>query len=344
MDKANSDNQDAAGIEALRHLESGRRFLICGHERPDGDCVGSQAALAQLLSSRGAEVRVLNPGPLEPKFDFLARECRYETFAGGELPEHDTCVLLDLSELSRTGPMAEPIRRAASNKIVVDHHLFTGTAWWDAAFRDPSASATGLLVFRIGKALGAQLDRAGAEGVFTSLATDTGWFRHGNTDAETFDVAAELVRLGVDPSALFRSVFQRSTPGHPRALGSALRRLQYHADGRLAVVDWPGHWVSDEEVIGSLDDTGALFDLLRSVERVEVAIFLRELEDGSCKLSARSKSVAFDVQALAARFGGGGHRSAAGAKVEGTLDVVRDRVVAVALEELFGGPAARSVG
>jgi phosphoesterase RecJ-like protein len=312
---------------ALAVFREGQRFLLCGHVRPDGDCIGAQAALCRVLRAMGKEVRILNPDPPEPQLDYLARECDYEVHAGGPVPEHDVSVILDISELSRCGGLAAPLRDAKSRKVVVDHHVHVGDEWWDAAFVDVTASSTGLLVWRIARALGVELDPVAAAGVFTSIVTDTGWFKYSNTDAETLEVTAELVRAGVDPSELFRSIYQRSSAGQPRAIGSILRRLEYHADNRLATVDWPRDWIID----GSLDDTDFILDIVRAVETVQVVLFVRELDDGTCKLSARSKTDDYDVQELAREFGGGGHRRAAGATVKGSLAELKPRFIGAAL-------------
>ena len=331
---------DAEQERALALLREGRRFLLVGHVRPDGDCLGGQGALARGLQALGKQVVILNADPPEPAFDYLTRELPYGVYAGGPLPEHDVVVLLDFNELSRTGPMAAALARAPSKKLVVDHHPYAGTPWWDACFVDVTASATGLLVWRILRALGAPIDALAARAVFTSLVTDTGWFRYSNTDAETLALASELVERGADPSSLYGKLFQRRPAGEPRALAAVLARLEYFAGGRLAVVDQPlGNGGAP-----ALDDGDPLLDLLRAVEGVEVVVYLREIERGSCKLSARSKT-AFDVNQLARRFGGGGHVKAAGATVAGSLPDVRARIVAAAVEMLTGGDGhAREAG
>ena len=322
---------------ALALLRAGERFMLAGHVRPDGDCLGSQAALARGLQGLGKTVTILNPDAPGPAFDYLTRELAYATFSGGPLPAHDVVVLLDFNDLARTGPMAEAIARAPSKKLVVDHHPFEGQPWWDERFVDVKAAATGMLVWRILRALGAPVDALVAKAVFTSLVTDTGWFRYRNTDAETLALAGELVELGADPAALFGSLFQRRPADEPRALGAVLARLEYFAGGRLAVTVQP---LGNGGAPG-LDDGDPVLDVLRSVEKVEVVLYLRETEPGSCKLSARSKT-AFDVNRLARRFGGGGHVKAAGATIRGSLSDARSQVVAAALEMLGkGGAGAR---
>lgn len=322
----------AAQLRAVEILRSAKRFLLAGHVRPDGDCIGSQAALARVLISLGKEVVICNPDPPGPEFAAITGPCPFQTFDGGEVPEHDVCVLLDINDLDRCGGLAGPLRAAPSRKIVVDHHPYEGEPWWDAAFVDISASATGILVWRIALALGVELDEVAASAVFTAMVTDTGWFRYSNTDAETMGVASELVARGVQPAEVFRGLYQRNAASEPRALGEMLQRLEYHAEGRLAVLDQPLRGV------GPLVDSDALLDIVRSVGEVEVVLFLKELEDGVCKLSARSKT-SYDVNALARRFGGGGHVKASGATIRGTLEDVKGQLIAAATEA-FASSAA----
>lgn len=317
--------EQPAQLRALDLLRKGRRFVLSGHMRPDGDCIGAQAALARVLEAQGKEVWIINPDPPEARFDYLARECTYRTYKGGTLPVHDVAVLLDFSEISRTGALAEPLSKAASKKVIVDHHLHHGTQWWDEAFVDTSAAATGLLVYRIARALGVVLDPVAARGVFTSIVTDTGWFKYSNTDAETLTVAGEMIALGVQPSEIFAALYQRRSHLHPQFVALLLGRAEYFADRRLVVVD---QRLADD-VQGEVD-TDEVLDILRSVRSVEVVIYLRELADGTTKLSARSKTD-YDVNALARQFGGGGHRKASGATLEGRLSDVRAKIVAAAI-------------
>jgi phosphoesterase RecJ-like protein len=326
-----------ARAHALEIVRASARFVLVGHQRPDGDCAGSQAALAGVLESLGKQVWIVNPDPLPADLQHLARARRFEVHRGGDLPAHDVAVLLDFSDLSRCGSLAPTLRASGSRKLVVDHHPYAGEPWWDAAYHDPRASATGLLVHRLAEELGARLDAAAAQGVFTALVTDTGWFRYSNTDAETLEVAARLVASGVEPAALYREVFQRAERERPLGIARALARLRYHAEGRLAVVDLPPAAPGEAE----LAEGDEVLDLMRSVHSVEVALFLRETREGAVRLSARAKGHG-DVLALARRFDGGGHAKAAGATLPGPLEPARAAVVAAALEQLAGvevGPA-----
>ena len=321
---------------ALELLSKSRRFVLSGHQRPDGDCLGAQAALASLLVDQGRDVWIYNPDLPEKRYAYLGEKVPQRAYTGGDLPVHDLAVLLDFSELSRTGELAPVLQKNSSKKLVVDHHIHHGAPWWDACYVDPSASATGLLVRRIARELGWKLDRAAAQGVFTSLVTDTGWFKYSNTDAETLATAGEMLGLGVDPARVFDQLYQQRTRHHPAYIGKLLARSEYFADGRLVLVDQP----LSENVDPNLVDSDELLDILRSVGSVEVVLFLREIQNGSCKLSARSKS-AYDVNALARRFGGGGHKKASGATIPGRLAEVRAQVLAAALEGFGAAPEKR---
>lgn len=314
---------------ALELLANASRVILCGHMRPDGDCLGSQAALCAVLERLGKAVWIYNPDPIQAQLDYLARDVRFEVYKGGELPPHDLAVMLDFCELSRTGALADALRRSKSRKVIVDHHLFHGEPWWDGAYVDVTASATGVLVRRIARELGVELDARISRGVFTAIVTDTGWFKYSNTDAETFAIASELVAHGVEPAALFGSIYQRNSREQPLGVARALGRLEYAADGRIAVVDLPVVKQGEPE----LPDGDDVLDILRAVGRVEIVLLLRELDNGTVKLSARSKGE-FDVNRLARGFGGGGHAKASGATVQGALADVRARIVGAAVEQL----------
>ncbi len=322
-------NLDSDQREAVDVLASAERVLLASHVRPDGDGIGSEAALARVLAKLGKEVLILNPDPPSERFDFFTEGLTFGVFQGGEVPAHDVSVLLDISELSRCGDLGESIGRAGSRKMVVDHHIHPGDEWWDHAFVDVTASATGLLVYRIARSLGVELDRLAATAIFASIVSDTGWFKYSNTDAETLEATADLVRCGVQPFEVYRLLHQREVPEQPAWIASLLARTEYHAEGRLALIALP----KSEVDVGERVDSDFVLDVLRSVETIEVVVFVRELVDGNCKVSLRSKTD-FDVNAIARQFGGGGHRKASGATIPKPLEVARQLLVDATLADL----------
>ncbi|MEO0652435.1 MAG: DHH family phosphoesterase, partial [Planctomycetota bacterium] len=204
-----------ADARARELLQTARRVLLFGHERPDGDVLGSQVGLAWALAERGAEVSIVNPDPPDAPFDFLEPPLRFEAYTGeASLPDHDLAVMLDCSELSRAGELGQALRRGGAPLVVIDHHVLPAEPWWDAALHDPTAAATGMLVWRWIRASSLPLCPPQAIGLFTAIATDTGWFRHPNTDAEVLEAASELVRAGAYPDRIHRALFRRRKVEH----------------------------------------------------------------------------------------------------------------------------------
>jgi len=303
--------------KTLRDLIDARRsFLLTGHENPDGDCLGAEVALFHLLTVLGKQVAIVNPDPLPRAFDFLQRHTPFHHAAEPFQPAFEVAVLLDCSQLSRTGPLAPRIRAAGATIAVVDHHIGSDRGDGSVHFVDPTAAATGALVRRLYREFGVPLSAAAAEGVFVSLVMDTGWFRYSNTDAEVLSMAAELVAAGVDVSAVYDRLYRRLHPDSAAILATALQRHELRLGGRLALVGLDRTLTERASHAGF--DTDLVIDPLRSLEGVEVVAILKERFDGAVKLSLRAKG-GIDVQRIAASFGGGGHMKAAGASMSGTL-------------------------
>lgn len=316
--------------EALRCLSAAKHLLLVGHQRPDGDVIGSQGALCAALTDAGKQVHIVNPDPTDDGFAFLTGKFPFTAFDGA-LPEHDTIVFMDLNEIDRTGPMTAALRSSPATKVVVDHHLASSEPWWDAAFVDVTASATGILSARIADELGHPLHGAGAEAAFLALVSDTGWFRFENANSDAFYWASRLTAAGVRPSEVQRALYQKHRPERPHALSRVLSRVEYRLGGRVGLIDLP---LSELDHVSPLEGNAAM-DVVRSVAGVEVVFLLRELETRQTKLSARATGDA-EVHQLAVSFGGGGHAKAAGAQIDARLDKAR-RLVIERATEIYGG-------
>ncbi|MFN0207518.1 MAG: DHH family phosphoesterase [Planctomycetota bacterium] len=313
-------------------------FLLTGHVRADGDCLGSEVALYHLLVSLGKTVNIVNPDPIAPRYKFLLQHTPISHFQAysdgskrGGLPKFNVACLLDCAVLERTGEVGEAIRNHSAEICIIDHHQPGGGAAFDLEFVDSAAPASGVLVFRLAKKLGVELPKAALEAVFVSLTTDTGWFKYSNSDRECFQAAADLVALGVDPSVVYGKLYQNFPPEYPIGIGATLRSLRYEAGGRLAIVS-----VKNDEMKragAELAETDDVLDILRSVGTVDVVLLFRESQPGRVKCSARSKG-AVDVNALMRQFGGGGHTRAAGADLPGPYEITVERVVSAAVHAL----------
>lgn len=298
-------------------IASRESFLLTGHENPDGDCLGAETALFHLLRALGKDVAIVNPDPLGHPFDFLAEKAPFSfATADSPLPKFDVAVLLDCSQLSRTGALAPRLRASGATIAVIDHHVGSDHGDGSVCYVDSKAAATGALVRRLYREFGVPLPLAAAEGVFLSLVMDTGWFRYSNTDSEVLSMAAELVGMGVDSSRIYDAIYRRMHPETAAVLAQCLSRHELRLSGKLAMV--PIDKTLNERCGHISFDTDLVIDPLRSLLGVEVVAILKERFDGVVKVSMRAKGDV-DVQRIAATFGGGGHKKAAGAAIPGGL-------------------------
>jgi phosphoesterase RecJ-like protein len=303
-----------------------QRFVLTTHIRPDGDGLGSMIALADVLEHNGKNVQMTVASTLPPRYDFLDPEKRVRRFAppGDAFREAQVAVVLDTGTWNQLGDFGNFLRTAAVSKAVIDHHP-TQDDLGALRLVDTTAEATGRLVFEAAAALGGPLTPKAAHCLFVALAMDTGWFRHTNTTPATFTLAATLVQAGAQPTTAYEWLFERSTLGRLKLTGLVLERLQTALGGKVAYTEIRR---ADYEATGALpQDSEDLVNYTRSLAGVEVGLFFMEQPRGGVKVSFRSQA-RVDVGKLAEQFGGGGHRLASGAILEGSLEDARTLVLA----------------
>lgn len=317
-------------VEFLRRHQT---VLLVTHVRPDADGLGSQLALADALTAMGKTPRVVIPSRLPPRYQFLDPDrTAVQQFRppGDEFRAVDAVVVMDTGTWNQLDEFGPFLRSLAVPKAVVDHHR-TQDDLGAQRFVDVTAEATGRLTYEIVRALGVPVSKRAAHLMFMALALDTGWFRHPNTTAATFALAAELVALGADPTPLYEQLYECAPVARLRLAGLALSRLQTRAGGLIAYTEvYLADYVETGAVPGDTED---LINYPRSVDGVEVALLFIEQAEGGTKVSFRARS-RVDVSKLAERFGGGGHKLASGARVDGPLPVVREQVIAAVEEAL----------
>ncbi len=315
--------------QAAARLANAERVLITTHVNPDGDGIGSGLGLALGLEALGKEAVVQLDEPVPGYLQFLpGQEC---VRLGNNNPEWwDALVTLDCGTWQRLG--GTPSDRSLFGTVInLDHHP-SNDRFGDLDAVDPEASATGLLVYRLLKEIGTPIGADTALGLYTAIATDTGFFRYSNTDGATFEAATELVRAGASPYIVHHAIHENCSPSRLRMMREALGVLEYCGDGRIGLIALDLAAIHRAEA--SVEDTEGLVELPRSVATVEVAVLLRPIGEGtSYKASLRSKQKA-DVSRIASSLSGGGHARAAGCTLEGPLNQARDRLVAAIQEEL----------
>ena len=308
--------------EIGRVLREHNRFAILSHVRPDGDALGCQIALALSLQQLGKEVRVWNEDGMLEKYSFLPRaELLTKPPAAPE--DVDVAVALDTAIQNRLGTAFAAVR-SVKMWINIDHHL-SNPGYGDLVYVDPTAPATGQIIFDLIKSQGFPFNREIAENLFAAISTDTGSFQYPKTSARTFEIAAQLVCTGIDVGRLNQQLYENYPRRRIELLRELLRTMRFESDGRVANFSLSLKTAAALQVLP--EDNEGLIDHLRAIRGVIVAVFFEELSDGKVRVSMRSKTDAIDVCAICQKFGGGGHTLAAGARVRGTLAEVEQKVL-----------------
>ncbi len=294
--------------DLLRKIRQGNRFLLTSHVNPDGDAIGSELGLARLLRSLGKGAVVWNRDPIPAVYRPLPGSERVHS---GEQPpagfpeKFDAVVVLECPSPDRTG-LEEHV--GSLPVINIDHHLgnqhYGAVNWVDSA-----APAVGEMVFRLAQALKVTLDPETASCLYLTLVTDTGGFRYSNATPAAFEAAAALVREGAHPEQVAQWLYESQPESVVRLLGEMLQTLALHHGGRIATVRLDPEMF--ERAGASAGDSEGLIDQPRSIAGVDAVALIRRRDDGSHKVSLRSRGEV-DVEKIARHHGGGGHRNAAG--------------------------------
>jgi phosphoesterase RecJ-like protein len=308
--------------EIGRLLRERQRFAVMSHVRPDGDALGSQLALALSLQQLGKEVRVWNEEGMLEKYSFLPR-AELVTKPPSIPEDFDCAIALDTAIQSRLGTALAAVR-SAKIWINIDHHL-SNPGYGDVVDVDPDAPATAEIIFRLIKSQNLPFNRDIAENLYAAISTDTGSFQYPKTSARTFEIAAELIRAGLDVGRLNQQLYENYPRRRLELLRELLRTMRFEHRGRVASVSLSLKTAAELGVLP--EDNEGLIDHLRAIRGVIVAVFFEELNDGKVRVSMRSKDDAVDVCAICKKFGGGGHTLAAGARVRGTLAEVEEKVL-----------------
>ena len=314
-------------------VASANRFVLTSHVRPDCDALGSELAMTAVLEALGKHVRIVNGQATPPNLAFIDPAKRIATLGEGvtaaDLADADVLIVLDTSAWQQLGPMANVVRETKAKKLVVDHHV-SGDDLGAELFKDTTAEATGHLVVQAADALGVAITPDIAHAAYAAIATDTGWFRFSSTSPATMRIAARLIEAGAHPQTIYTELYEQDTLARVQLRGRILARAKTDLDGRLV---YTAALAEDFAATGALaTDTEDVINLTLAVEGVEVAVIFVALDAGKAgdkfKLSFRSRSPAVDCSKLAERFGGGGHRAAAGASFDGPIEAAQAAVLA----------------
>lgn len=324
-----------ADIAAVLRDPAKQRFVVVSHLRPDGDALGCQLAFGLCLRELGKrEVAIWNEDGMLDKLRFLPRS-DLVSLPPAEPQEFDVLVALDTASHQRLGT---PLNSIAGKPLTInlDHHV-SNPGYGDLSHIDAASPATGQLLYEFFVDQGLPLTTDMATNLFAAISTDTGSFQYASTTARTYEVAAELIRCGVDFATLSRELYGSYPRRRLELLKSLLHTLRISDDERVA--SFALDLATARQLGVGPEDNEGLIDYIRAVDTTVVAIFFEELDGGLVRVSMRSKTPAADVSAICGRFGGGGHVMAAGARVRGTLTEVEERVL-LAVDKAIGQKSA----
>lgn len=298
-----------------------QNFCIVGHIRPDGDCVGSQLALALALKAEGKKAVCWNEDEMPPKYAFLDSDGLFQKPKANQ--QFDCVIATDCASFERMGSVGACV---ANRKLFIniDHHA-SNTRYADLNWVSPREPSTGELIFRLLKVAKWPITKRISDCLFTAVSTDTGSFQYPSTRPGTFHVSAELVTRGADLGKICDEVYQSYPLSRARLLKHVYSNFRLTQDNQIAYF-----WLRKADFVraGSVsDDTEGLIDHIRAIEPVIVACVFEELEPDVTRISLRSKNHKVNVSDIAAQFGGGGHPAAAGARIAGKPLAVQRKVI-----------------
>lgn len=312
-------------LDALRASDT---VAIGGHMRPDGDCIGSQLALAYALKDAGKKVAVYNQDPMPDKLAFLDP---HKILRGPQRARAiDSVVVVDCASAERLGEIHPTLARR--NRLInIDHHA-SNSRYGDINWVDARSASSGELVYRLLQQARWPITPLIADCLFTAISTDTGSFQYPTTQPSTYLAAAELVKRGANLGRICNEVYQNYPLSRVKLLRHMYNSFKLTAQNQVAYF-----WIrqSDYRRAGAIpDESEGLIDHVRDIQGVKVACLFEEIEPEITRISLRSKLAELDISSIAVAFGGGGHQAAAGARIPGKQQTIQRQVLAAVKQAL----------
>ncbi len=313
-------------------LQEAGTILVVSHMRPDADALGSTLAFAIYLQSLGKKVTAWNEDGVPEKFQYLPKH-QLLTKPPATPESFDVVLVIDNSNKKRIGTPLAAISHAGV-WINIDHHV-SNDQFADLNYVDPTAPATGQIIFEYFEALKIPITPDIAGNLFAAISTDTGSFQYRGTDRRTFHAAARLVESGVKVADLSLAMYDSQPRRRLNLLKHALNTARFLCDDRIVTFSLS---LGDVAALGVLpEDNEGIIDHLRSVDSVVAAVFYEELNDGLVRVSARSKDPQVNVSTICTQFGGGGHPLAAGTRIRGSLAEISEKFNSALCEAISHG-------
>ncbi len=328
-----SNSLEAVADVLLNH----HSFVLTTHVSPDGDGLGSEVALAEWLAGHGKQVATLNYSPTPYFYQFLDPSKRIKQFVESEdaglLARAQVIIVLDTNQTDRVRSLEPHLQKSAAIKLCIDHHL-NPQPFASHYLIDDDATSTGEIVYRLLMHIDKGISPVIAQALYCAIVTDTGSFRYPRVDAEIHRIVAHLIECGADPVRIYQEVYEQWSAGRVQLLGEALATLKTEYNGLLAHITITRE--SLERTGTAEEDTDNFTVYPMSIAGVVAGILFLEMPDGM-KMSFRSKGD-IPINELAAMYGGGGHKNAAGARQRGiSLSELKPQVLKAAKQFVLKG-------
>ena len=323
--------------KAVELINKSDNILITTHTRPDGDACGSLVAMYDTLTALGKKVKLILLSPVPEWYEFLFAEkvpvldddITLDQLKQGQYAVPDLVMITDTNSYSQLPKFDQYLKQNDKPVLVIDHHV-TADGLGDVELVDTTAAAASLIVLDLLEYASWPITEKIARALFVAIATDTGWFHFSNTDSRVHRTCAELIDAGANPTQIYHDLYQNFSHQRFKLMTAMLNTLELHLDGRYATQ----HLLQrDFEQAGAAhEDTENLVDECRRIGTVEASALFVELKDGRLKCSLRSTGT-IDVCKIAQKFGGGGHKMAAGVHLPGPLENAKQLIFDAVAEQ-----------
>ena len=318
-------------------ITNSNKIMLTTHENPDGDGLGAECGIYYHLKEIGKDVKIINYSPISDEYLFLNSDqifnCYDPLLHDDWVKQVDLVVIFDVGDYKRIRSICDVISKYSLSTMNIDHHPHPKNHSFNYNLVDLSAAATGCMVFDYLKFARQDdpISKKSLEGIYTAVMTDTGCFRHSNTDIKSHQIAIECLDVGIETNLIYQNIYENSTKARMQLMGIVLSNLNYELKGKLA---W---FIVSNDIMkkasASKSDVEGFSDMVRTIKGVEVAIMISEQSKKKCRINFRSKG-RLRVNHIANFLGGGGHAYAAGAMVEGSLNIVQKEVVKYSVDLL----------
>jgi phosphoesterase RecJ-like protein len=314
--------------ELFNFIETSKNICIAGHKAPDGDCIGSVMALYEFLKPLNKNLTVCIEGTIPFNFKpFVDENTLMKEYDGSKF---DLVVTLDCSDAERLGKFKD-ILNNTKKAICIDHHI-TNLGFCDLNIISPDISSTGELLYNILKSAGKNINNKTAELLYIAILTDTGKFSYSNTNGNTHRVAAELVELGVNISEIDNLVYNSKPANVVKAFTDCIAGIELYFENKFGIAFITQAILNDNNV--DMNDVDGVVEFIREIKEVEVSCLLKEYSENNTKVSLRSKNN-IDVSKISQKYGGGGHKRAAGFEIETSIHNAKNLIIDY-FKEYFG--------